>query len=107
MPLIGMETVKQCSRCEVRDARAGQAWCQTCHAAYCRANRKPLTEDQRRRDRARSYAGVYLRKGKLQRKPCEKCGDMFSQMHHEDYSKPLEVVWLCRPCHLRHHQEAA
>lgn len=22
--------------------------------------------------------------------------------HHEDYSKPLEVIWMCRLCHKRH-----
>lgn len=25
-------------------------------------------------------------------------------MHHPDYSKPLEVVWMCRPCHLAEHK---
>lgn len=54
-----------------------------------------LTAEQRRKDIARSYASVYKRRGKLVRRPCALCGSADSQMHHEDYSKPLDVTWLC------------
>lgn len=53
----------------------------------------------------RSYANVYLRRGSIEKKPCEVCGSDNSQMHHEDYSKPLEVKWLCREHHLEVHKE--
>lgn len=64
--------------------------------------RKPhscLTDEQRQRANARSYANVYRRRGKLIPKPCERCGDNDVVMHHADYSKPLKVTWLCRSCH--------
>jgi hypothetical protein len=59
--------------------------------------------ESRIRSNARSYAKVYLKRGRLVKLTCEKCGSGDSQMHHEDYSKPLEVTWLCRPCHLELH----
>ena len=47
-----------------------------------------------------------IRAGKLTVQPCERCGyGIGVQAHHEDYSKPLEVVWLCPPCHGERHRE--
>ena len=49
-----------------------------------------------------------LREGRLKRQPCEQCGvsdDLHA--HHTDYSRPLHVVWLCRPCHIAEHQHNA
>jgi hypothetical protein len=40
----------------------------------------------------------------LARKPCEQCGDK-AHAHHENYDKPLEVVWLCPKHHSARHRE--
>jgi ribosomal protein S27AE len=51
--------------------------------------------------RAHSKVNNALRDGKIT-KPgkCQICGsDYFLHAHHEDYSRPLEVVWLCARCH--------
>ena len=50
---------------------------------------------------ARRMTANAIRSGKLKRLPCEKCGNPKSQAHHDDYSKPLEVRWLC----FVHHRE--
>ena len=50
--------------------------------------------------------------GKIDRQPCERCGATGTmkdgrplvQAHHDDYSKPLEVRWLCQPCHHNWHR---
>jgi hypothetical protein len=41
-----------------------------------------------------------IRDGRLERKSCEVCGAK-AQAHHDDYSKPLDVKWLCQ----RHHRD--
>lgn len=35
--------------------------------------------------------------------PCGKCGGPDAQRHHHDYSRPDEVEWLCRACHVNEH----
>ncbi len=62
---------------------------------------------------ARNRAEYAIRKGTLARKEhCEHClrheryvGQI--EMHHADYSKPLEVTFLCRPCHRAAHRRRA
>lgn len=51
-------------------------------------------------DKYRAYMAVSnaLRSGRLVRQPCERCGKR-AQAHHADYSKPLDVRWLCVVCH--------
>lgn len=57
------------------------------------------------RHRARTIAGRAYLRGELPMPPlcmgCNVLARLF--MHHEDYSKPLAVRWLCKDCHTRAH----
>lgn len=54
---------------------------------------------------ARESVRLAVQSGRLTKEPCVKCGAPKTHGHHEDYSKPLDVVWLCKDCHAARHRE--
>lgn len=46
-------------------------------------------------------SGLLVIPSQCQNPTCNSFGPL--EGHHEDYSKPLEVRWLCVPCHRAHH----
>jgi hypothetical protein len=79
-------------RPEVRARRA---------ADMARYSRDPLL---RQRHEARWQVRRAIAAGRLTRKPCETCGQLNVHGHHDDYTKPLEVRWLCTACHRDWHK---
>ena len=75
--------------------------CKPCHNA--RLNRYRSIPKNREKHNARQRVFNALRDGRLNKESCEVCGEENSQAHHEDYSKPLEVKWLCRKHHMAVH----
>lgn len=57
------------------------------------------------RVRARQIIRNNIYRGKLSRQPCEVCGNPKSEAHHDDYSRPLDVVWLCPAHHAERHAQ--
>lgn len=55
--------------------------------------------------RAQDKLRKAVKSGKVQKLPCEVCGSERSQGHHEDYTKPLDVVWYCHRHHIDRHKE--
>ena len=54
---------------------------------------------------ARRLAQIAVLKGLLIKSPCQYCGIPKTEGHHNDYNKPLEVIWLCSKCHQKLHQD--
>lgn len=94
--------LNKCKDCAKRDAKA------QCKS-YCavRWGSGNSSKDWRKRNPRKYKAHVILnnavRDGKITKQPCESCGDELAQAHHDDYSMPLVVRWLCCKCHKEHH----
>lgn len=94
--------VRYCSHCgDPHDAN--HPYCGPCHRdynrQYLRLNGESATQIPRRA--CRRLARYRRSTGRLVPQPCRDCGAISVEMHHSDYSKPFEVVWLCKPCHQR------
>lgn len=89
-------------------------YCKECHITYFKkyAFTKIRKKHQQRKTanwtqknpekrKAHNILNTALHAGKITRQPCQVCGSTQRvEAHHEDYSKPLEVEWLCRKHHL-------
>lgn len=71
--------------------------------AYARKREKLYAKRNPQKYSARNILHAAVRDGKLKKLPCRICGNLKSQAHHHDYSKPLDVDWLC----FKHHREVA
>jgi hypothetical protein len=94
--------LKQRARYKVRrekDKLLGKSNIHYRHRAYI--NHKKWEENNRGKIRAYNYLHRVIKSGKMVKEPCRVCGSPFVQMHHEDYSKPLNVMFLCT----KHHHE--
>ena len=50
--------------------------------------------------------GYAIARGQIKKQPCEKCSSILRiHGHHEDYTKPLDVNWLCPQCHSNLHKD--
>lgn len=56
--------------------------------------------------RARVMVYDHIKSGKLKKpKNCSVCFKYNKiEAHHKDYSKPLDVTWLCKKCHVAEHK---
>ncbi len=56
--------------------------------------------------KAQKTAQYAVRTGRLVREPCCVCGTTDRiNAHHEDYSRPLDVIWFCAKHHSQHHAD--
>lgn len=124
------EGTRICSTCGVekplpdgfhRDKRrlsGFRARCKSCHDADVAQRQSEGQARESRRKRDVRYRAKYpertaakdavqraVRRGELIKPAgCEHCGkEARLHGHHRDYSKPLEVIWLCSPCHGQEH----
>jgi len=102
--------------------------CKECAKKDVKGNRKEKVDYYREYDRGRGcrqdkayrdeYRSKYpkkwaalkavawaIRKKILVAQPCEVCGEKKTHGHHPDYSKQLDVMWLCAEHHKAWHLE--
>lgn len=58
-----------------------------------------------KKERARAKVRYALKTGQLIKFACRDCGELETEAHHEDYNKPLDVIWVCKPCHAIIHRK--
>jgi len=91
------------------NSRAASKRWQKAHPEQCAEQSKRHRERQPTKSRARDKLKYAVKSGRMSRPTiCTRCSKIGAiQAHHEDYDKPFEVEWMCKPCHILHHKGRA
>lgn len=97
------------------NSRGHYTTCKVCKNAHQKQYQKSaagklvqVKADQARKEKfaykrsARSKTFTAIKNGTIQVLPCLICGEK-AEAHHHDYSRPLDVMWLCRTHHMEAH----
>ncbi len=124
---------KTCTRCGIekdgscfplrKEMKDGlSSWCRSCgmivtkkwaqsekgrekHLINHRNSRKMYDKRHPEKRRAHYALKNAIRTGKIIKQVCQVCSDPLVDGHHYDYTKPLEVIWLCRKHHFELHNK--
>lgn len=97
-----------CPECGIRPKQKYHGYCRRCankkHALWIRSKggqwAYAIARGNHHKMVARRYVMTMLQRGHITREPCEVCGKLKVQAHHDDYSNPLDIRWLCREHHV-------
>lgn len=82
--------------CENNNQRTAKTQRESPQAAWRKRNPKAAW--------AHSCLQSALRRGLIEKEPCEVCGSVDVDGHHDNYDEPGKVRWLCRKHHKAHHK---
>jgi hypothetical protein len=86
---------------KTKDMKAYMAEWRKQHPGYSTRRKAEWLAANPIRSKVKDAVRYALKTGKLVRLPCFECGSLESEAHHPDYSRPLDVIWLCK----QHHRE--
>ena len=123
-----MQIIKHCPVCHIdkdislfgsdkRKKDKHDAICLECRRDYKKRNREKLlisqrarrkdNDDYRMKHSAHNAVLTEIRAGRMTRPDkCSRCGAKGTvEAHHQDYDKPIDIVWLCVQCHAKEHSK--
>ena len=87
------------------DRRGLRPSCRSCNTRIRREHRAANAEKELLKSRAYHAVRRAVKNGEMTKpEVCQNCGGRHKiQAHHEDHTRPLDVLWLCDHCHRGHH----